>query len=172
MAVNNRAIGLLFVGLVFVSCGKLADTRPDKSYLDALQQRRVMNDVDRQVLVAKCGDVIGLWQEAIAREAAAGQQVSEFASHLQASDKWKEFHARRELEDDAMRSLMNPPPQYQVQYEKVLRQYGYITRLLALLEKPTGSLVSYTAEVRALASDYDQLKAELDVSLPKVSAAQ
>ncbi|MCR6654657.1 MAG: hypothetical protein NVV63_02350 [Opitutus sp.] len=127
-----------------------------------------MNDLDRLVLVARCGEVIDLWQVAIAQDAAAGVMVSDFAERLRSSERWAEFRERKKMQDDLMRALMDAPPRFRTQYEKVLKQYGLLSRLLALLEKPTGSLVSYTAEVRAIASEYDQLKAELDVSLPVI----
>lgn len=162
-------ITALFLCLVVVGCGPNLRDR-ERDYVASLQARREVNDFHRKILVARCGQIIDVWQAAIDADSPSGPAVTDFANAFSKAKPWEAFREERQTLARSLRALADPPTRYRAQYEKALRQHGYIARLQALVEQPSGSLTSYVAEVRSLAGEYDQLKAELDASLDEAPA--
>ncbi|WP_042455599.1 hypothetical protein [Neobacillus dielmonensis] len=115
------------------------------------------------VIVSTYSDV---WDNAIDNRKDFNIELSKFKDGISEKGLLKDREKGRDNIRDNMKLLQDPPKEFKESYVILKQMYGTYTKMVEQALSPTGSLIEFNRKTNDLASQFEQQKEELTITLP------
>jgi hypothetical protein len=159
-------VSVFILALTGFSYQKYDTSQKEKQYSKRLAEASMEINMEFLLSALVCDQYSNVWSEAIDNGNDFNVALMDYKNGIEE----KGFLPEREKEQEKIRNnmklLQNPPEKYKDSYNNLKKIYGTYTKMVDQALSPSGSLLEFNRYTGELASQFEEEKEQLEITLP------